>query len=322
MGQLVEGTWVEGWYEPDAKGRFVRGRTTFRDRVSADGSTPFPAEAGRYRLYVSLACPWAHRTLIARKVRRLEDVIAVSVVNDFMGPGGWSFDDGPGVVPDPVLGARYLHQLYVAARPDYTGRVTVPVLWDEKTGTIVNNESREILEQLDEAFAALGDPEVRLYPPELRAQIDRTIDAIYEPINNGVYKAGFATTQEAYEEAVTVLFEALDHWDGVLERRRYLCGPRITAADWCLFTTLLRFDPVYYGHFKCNRRHIYEYPHLGPYLRDLYQQPGVAETCDFGHIKRHYYRSHDMVNPTRIVPVGPDPEVLALHAPHGREALA
>lgn len=315
MGQLVDGRWTTQWYSPDAQGRFLRSETSFRDRVTADGSSGFRAEPGRYHLYVSLACPWAHRTLIVRALRGLESALSISVVHPFMGDDGWTFEEGPGTVPDPVHGARFLREVYLAAKPDFTGRVTVPVLWDRVTGTIVNNESREIIRMLDAELAAAAGSGGSLYPEPLRGAIDETITALYEPINNGVYRAGFAATQAAYDEAVTGLFEALDRWDGVLAGRRYLCGDALTLADVCLFTTLLRFDPVYHGHFKCNIRRIVDYPSLWPYLRDVYQTPGVAGTCDLDHIKQHYYRSHPTVNPTRIVPRGP---LLDLSAPHGR----
>lgn len=313
MGRLVEGKWTTEWYEPDAKGRFVRGETAFRGRVGAGG---LPAVAGRYHLYVSYACPWAHRTLIARALLGLTDAITVSAVDPFMGDDGWHFGDG---APDAVNGARFLWQVYVAAKPDYTGRVTVPVLWDKEAGGIVNNESREILRMLTtELGPALGSTK-GLAPAAQRAQIDRVIDAIYAPINNGVYRAGFAASQEAYDEAVTELFAALDTWDHALARQRFLCGDTLTEADICLFTTLFRFDPVYHGHFKCNVRRVQDYPHLWGFVRDVYQTPGVAETCRLDHIKEHYYRSHAHINPTRIVPRGP---VIDYTAPHGREGLA
>ncbi|HKH38494.1 MAG TPA: glutathione S-transferase C-terminal domain-containing protein, partial [Rubrobacter sp.] len=237
-------------------GRFVRSETRFRDWISADGSSGFRAEAGRYHLYVAWACPWAHRTAIMRKLKGLEGIIGLSVVGSFMGEDGWAFHDEPGVIPDLVNGAYYLREVYAKADPDYTGRVTTPVLWDKETGTIVNNESREIVRMLDTEFGEFATTDAHFFPEDLRHEIDATIDAIYEPVNNGVYRTGFATTQEAYEEAVTELFDALDHWDGVLSSRRYLCGDRITEADWCLFPTLVRFDSVYHGHFKCNLRRI------------------------------------------------------------------
>ena len=317
MGLLVEGTWKDEWYEADEDGRFVRPQTRFRSWVRADGSTPFAPEVGRYHLYVSLACPWAHRTLIMRALRGLEQAITVTVVDPKMGDNGWEIPgEGDGV--DPIHGARFLHEVYTAARADYTGRVTVPVLWDRKEGTIVSNESRDILRMLDVEFTPIATRPVRYWSSALHDRIEETMDAIYEPINNGVYRAGFATSQQAYEEAFSELFDALDHWDEVLGRQRYLCGDQLTEADWCLFTTLVRFDPVYVGHFKCNLRRIADYPHLSGYLRELYQVPGVAATVNLEHIRTHYYWSHPMINPTRIVPVGP---ALDLDAPHGRERV-
>ncbi len=314
MGRLVDGKWTTQWYTPDAEGRFVRGETAFRDRITADGSSGYPPEAGRYHLYVSYACPWAHRTVIARALLGLEDAISISVVNPFMGDDGWTFDEAPGVVPDPVHQARFLWQVYVASAADYTGRVTVPILLDKQSGKIVNNESREILRMLETMRG--GRPS--LAPEPLRAEIDRTIDAIYTPINNGVYRAGFAVSQGAYEEGVTELFAALDRWEEVLSTRRYLCGATLTEADLCLFTTLYRFDPVYHGHFKCNIQRIQDYPNLWGFTRDVLQTPGVAATCRLDHIKEHYYRSHPTINPTRIVPVGPR---IDYATPHGRDAL-
>jgi glutathionyl-hydroquinone reductase len=320
MGLLVEGRWHEDWYDTKKTGgRFVRQESAFRERVTADGSSGLPAAAGRYHLYVSLACPWAHRTLIFRKLKRLEDVIGVSVLDPFVGEQGWSFSDGPGCTPDSVNGARHLHELYVKADPCYTGRVTIPVLWDKERGTIVNNESSEIIRMLNAEFDAFGDAGVDLYPEPLRAEIDALNAFVYPKVNNGVYRCGFATTQEAYEEAFRELFEALDALDARLETRRYLVGEATTEADWRLFTTLVRFDAVYFGHFKCNLRRIADYPNLSGYLRDLYQRPGVAETVSFDHIKRHYYESHETINPTGIVPLGP---ALDLDAPHGRGAAA
>jgi glutathionyl-hydroquinone reductase len=322
MGKLVDGRWTNEWYDTKStRGRFVRKESSFRDWIRADGSTRFQPEAGRYHLYVSLACPWAHRTLIVRKQKRLEAAISVSVVHPFMGEQGWSFenpDETPGCVGDQVNGARYLHEIYTRADPGYTGRVTVPVLWDRLHGTIVSNESSEIIRMLDRELAAFGDPSVDLYPEALRAEIDEVNALVYPHVNNGVYRCGFATTQEAYEEAFGDLFRALDSLDERLARRRYLVGDRITEADWRLFTTLIRFDPVYAGHFKCNRQRIVDYPHLSGYLRELYQIPGVAETVSFEHIKRHYYQSHTTINPTGIVPLGPE---LHLDLPHGRETI-
>ena len=313
MGLMTDGKWTTDWYQPDSKGRFKRPQTKFHQRVTADGSSGFKAESGRYHLYVSLACPWAHRTLILRKLKRLEDVVSVSVVDPLMEEEGWVFSSYPGAIPDTVNGRKFLHEIYSLTDSHYSGRVTVPVLWDKQTKTIVNNESLEIMRMLDTEFDAFADPAVTFYPNPLQEKIDQTISAIYEPINNGVYRAGFATTQSAYEDAVTELFEALDHWDQVLQSQRYLCGDVITEADWCLFTTLVRFDPVYVGHFKCNLRRIVDYPNIWNYLRELYQYAGVAETCNFDHIKKHYYQSHSGINPTRIVPIGPILDYLEAH---------
>ena len=320
-GMLVEGEWITQGQREDEEGRFVRSETSFHDFVTADGSSGYRAEPDRYHLYISWACPWAHRTAILRKLKGLEDAIGLSAVGSFMGDDGWAFYDEPGVIPDTVNGARYLREVYIKADPSYTGRVTTPVLWDKETGTIVNNESRDIIHMFDHEFDAVpgAKPNVDFCPEDLREDVDRTFDELYEPVNNGVYKTGFAATQEAYEEAVTQLFDALDRWEGVLGRRRYLCGSRITEADWSFFTTLVRFDPVYYGHFKCNLRRVVDYPNLWGYLKDLYGQPGVAETVDFRHIKRHYYRSHESINPTRIVPKGP---ILNLDESHDRQRLS
>jgi glutathionyl-hydroquinone reductase len=326
MGLLVDGQWLDQWYDTRSTGgRFVRKGSAFRNWVTADGSPGptgaggFRAEPGRYHLYVSLACPWAHRTLIMRKLKRLEAMIGISVTHWRMLEHGWTFEPGPGVVPDPLHHARYLHQVYTAASPDYTGRVTVPVLWDKATGTIVNNESSEIIRMVNSAFDALGAAPGDYYPEDLRVEIDDLNARIYDSVNNGVYKAGFATTQSAYEEAVRPLFETLDFLDRHLASRRYLCGRRLTETDLRLFTTLVRFDPVYVGHFKCNLRRIADYPNLSGYLRDVYQIPGIAETVNMAHIKGHYYESHKAINPTGVVPVGP---AMDLDAPHGRERLA
>ncbi len=318
-GMMVDGEWKTEDDIPRENGRFRRSTTSFRGWVSSDGSTGFPAEAGRYHLYIAWACPWAHRTAILRRLKGLEDAIGLSAVGSFMGDDGWAFYDEPGVIPDGVNGSRFLREVYAKADPGYTGRVTTPVLWDKERETIVNNESREIVRMLDTEFGGISTADADFLPEDLRGEIDATIDAIYEPINNGVYRSGFATTQEAYEEAVTDLFDALDHWEGVLSTRRYLCGDRITEADWCMFPTLVRFDAVYHGHFKCNLRRIVDYPHLWAYARDLYQRPGFGDTVDFDQIKRHYYMTHPQLNPTRIVPQGP---VVDWLAPHGREALA
>jgi putative glutathione S-transferase len=322
MGLLVNGVWQAAWYDTKSSGgRFVRAESAFRNWVTRDGAPGptgrggFKAERGRYHLYVSLACPWAHRTLIFHTLKGLQDAIGLSVVNWLMRDDGWTFAEGPGVVPDPHLGARYLYEIYAAAMPGYTGRVTVPVLWDVETRTIVNNESSEIIRMLNSAFDGVGAAPGDFHPPELRPEIDMLNARIYDTVNNGVYKAGFATTQQAYEEAARPLFETLDWLDARLATRRYLCGERLTEADWRLFTTLVRFDPVYVGHFKCNLRRIADYPHLSGYLRDLYQAPGIAATVNLQHIKGHYYESHRTINPTGIVPLGP---LMDLDAPHGR----
>ena len=312
MGLLVEGVWRDKWYETKStRGQFVRKDSSFRNWVTVDGlegpsgQGGFIAENNRYHLYVSLACPWAHRTLIMRALKGLENIIEVSVVHWFMGKNGWTFDQGEGVIDDTVNHCRLLHQLYTKAKPDYSGRVTVPVLWDRKKNTIVSNESSEIIRMFNSAFNNVGALEGDYYPLELRSEIDEVNDRIYNNVNNGVYKAGFATTQNAYENAVSSLFETLDWLEQRLSGRRYLCGHQITEADWRLFTTLIRFDAVYFGHFKCNIRRIYDYPNLDGYLCDLYQQPGIAETVSFHHIKAHYYGSHSTINPTGVIPVGP-----------------
>lgn len=306
MGRLEAGVWKSGWVKPGASGAFERSTTKFRERSLA-------AERDRYHLYVSYACPWAHRTLVVRALLGLEDAISVTVVDAKMGDDGWVFrkDD-----PDPIFGAQFLREIYLHAEPDVSGHVTVPVLWDKKKKTIVNNESREIIRMFDTDLASLARaPHVTLAPENLRARIDETLDAIYEPINNGVYRCGFATSQSAYDGACKKLFEALDHWDGVLATRRFTCGDVLTEADVALFTTLVRFDLVYYAHFKCNVRRIQDYENLWGFLRDVYQRPEVKATCHFDHIKTHYYWSQDNVNPTRIVPLGP---TIPFDAPHDR----
>jgi putative glutathione S-transferase len=326
MGLLVDGEWRDQWYDTRSTGgRFQRDISRFRNWVTADGragpsgASGFQAEAGRYHLYVSYACPWAHRTLIFRKLKGLEDMISVSVVHWYMAENGWTFADGDGVIPDPIHGADYMYQVYQAAHASYTGRVTVPVLWDKTKDTIVSNESADIIRMFNSAFDGIGATEGDYYPEPLRDEIDEINARVYDTVNNGVYKAGFATTQSAYEEAVEPLFESLEWLDGRLSTQRYLMGDRITEADWRLFTTLLRFDPVYVGHFKCNRRRIVDFDNLWPYVRDLYQVPGVADTVHMDHIKCHYYASHVTINPTRIVPVGPD---IDFSEPHGRDALS
>lgn len=318
MGKLVDGKWTTQWYEPDAKGRFVRDATKFDGRVTRDPSSEFPAEAGRYHLYVSLACPWAHRTILIRALKELESVVSLSVVHPHMGENGWAFEDAPGTVPDTVNGARFLHQVYTRAKPDYTGRVTVPVLWDKHRQTIVCNDSRAILRMLDHEFDAFARPGADFCPPPMADAIDAEIDTLYTPVNNGVYRAGFATTQGAYEEAVTALFHALDAYDQRLATQRYLLGSTLTEADLCFFTTLFRFDAVYHYHFKCNVRKISEYPNLWPYLRDIYQTPRVSAACNLEHARHHYYTSHPQINPTRIVPLGPP---IDFTLPHDRARL-
>ena len=316
MGKLIDGQWSNDRYKADDKGHFVREETKFRGMVTADGSSGFRAEPGRYHLYVSLACPWAHRTLVARALKRLETAISISVVHPHMGDNGWEFGDFPGSSPDALHGASYLYQVYTRAKADYSGRVTVPVLWDKQTESIVCNESRLILRMLSRQFDAFAGAQRELCPVAQEAAIDAEIDALYGPVNNGVYRAGFAVKQGAYETAVRELFSALDGYEARLDKQRFLLGAELTEADICFFTTLLRFDPVYHYHFKCNLRRLSDYPALFGYLRDLYQTPGVAETCNVEHIKQHYFTSHPNVNPTRIVPVGP---VIDLTGRHDRE---
>jgi putative glutathione S-transferase len=313
MGLLQDGKWVDQWYNTEkSEGRFLRTVAGFRNWVTPDGAPGlsgdggFKAESGRYHLYVSLACPWAHRTLIFRKLKGLEEMISLSVVNWFMGKDGWTFDEGAGVIADSQNKAQFMHQVYTAAVSNFSGRVTVPVLWDKVTGTIVSNESSEIIRMFNSAFDGIGAAAGDYYPAPLRGDIDALNARIYNTVNNGVYRSGFATNKEAYLEAVTPLFETLDWLEGILDTNRYLTGANITEADWRLFTTLVRFDAVYFGHFKCNLKRIVDYPNLWRYLRDLYNQPGIAATVDMDHIKKHYYASHDMINPTRIVPVGPE----------------
>jgi putative glutathione S-transferase len=320
LGQLIDGKWSTEWYDTKKTGgRFIRGQSGFRNWVTADGAAGpsgeggFKAEAGRYHLYVSLACPWAHRSIIFRKLKGLESLISMSIVSPDMLKDGWTFHKDEGSTGDAVNGKDKLSEIYLLADAKFTGRVTVPVLWDKKLKTIVNNESSEIIRMFNSAFDALTGNTDDYYPAALRAEIDRINDLVYPKINNGVYRAGFATTQDAYEEAFRNLFDALDEIEEILSRQRYLVGSRITEADWRLFTTLMRFDAVYYAHFKCNWRHIYEYPNLSNYARDIYQVPGVAETVNLAQIKRHYYHSQRTVNPTGIVPVGPQLDFAARH---------
>ncbi|WP_201603493.1 glutathione S-transferase family protein [Psychrobacter submarinus] len=326
MGLLVEGQWQDQWYDTDATGgRFKREESGFRNWVTKDGSAGptgkggFKAEPNRYHLYVSLACPWAHRTTIYRKLKGLEDMISLSVVHPFMRDYGWTFKDGDGVIQDPINHANYMYEVYTAAKSDYTGRVTVPVLWDKKNHTIVSNESSEIIRMFNSAFDEVGATPLNLLPDDLKNEIDEINEQVYSSVNNGVYKTGFATTQEAYEEAVTELFDGLDKLEARLATSRYLVGDRLTEADWRLFTTLVRFDAVYVGHFKCNIRRIIDYPNLWNYLKELYQVPGISETVNMEHIKAHYYTSHDTINPTEIVPLGP---VIGFNEPHNREQMS
>ena len=299
----------------DAVGAFVRRDSVFRRWVSADGSSEFPAEPGRYHLYVSLACPWAHRTVIVRKLKRLEDIVSLSVVDPIRDDHGWAFRDVPGAELDPLNSFDYLAQAYVATDAAYQGNVTVPVLWDRATGQIVNNESSEIIRMLNSAFDAFTDSDLDLYPADLRGEIDAVNERVYATVNNGVYRCGFARSQEAYDQAFTALFDSLDWLEARLSHNRYLVDDRTTEADWRLFTTLLRFDAVYVGHFKCNRNRIADMPSLWGYARELFQWPGVAETVDWDHIKRHYYETHPSLNPSRIVPRGPQ---IDWNQPHGR----
>lgn len=321
MGLLVNGEWRDQWYDTKATGgRFQREDAAFRNWVTADGSPGptgnggFKAETGRYHLYVAAACPWAHRTLIFRALKGLEDMISVTVVEPLMLENGWEIATSA----DPILDARYLHQVYTAAKPDYTGRVTVPVLWDKQTRTIVSNESADIIRMFNSAFDRVDAKPGDFYPHDLRHEIDLINDRVYRTVNNGVYRAGFATTQTAYGEAITDLFDSLDWIEDLLGESRYLTGDRITEADWRLFTTLLRFDAVYVGHFKCNIRRIADYPNLSGFLHELYQWPGIKGTVDMTAIKAHYYGSHKALNPTGIIPAGPDQD---LDAPHGRDRL-
>lgn len=312
MGLLVEGKWHDQWYDTKSTGgHFVRKDSQFRNWVTADGSAGptgeggFKAEPNRYHLYISYACPWASRALVMRKLKGLEEMISLSVVHPYMLENGWTFEPGEGVIPDPILNAEYLHQVYTHADPNYSGRVTVPVLYDKKTGKIVNNESSEIMRMLNSAFDEVGATPGDYYPENLREEIDAMNDKVYHGVNNGVYKAGFATEQAVYEEEVQKLFGVLDELEAHLSTRKYLVGEQLTEADWRLFMTLVRFDSAYYGHFKCNLRELREYPNLWRYTRELYNYPGIKETVNFYHIKHHYYGSHPTINPNRIVPFGP-----------------
>jgi len=325
MGMLVDGKWQQETVRVTADGKFMRKDAQWRNWITADGSAGpsgedgFKAQVGRYHLYVALACPWAQRTLIYRVQKGLSSMIGISVVHPFMHVKGWAFEPGPGVVMDEVNNTSCIHEIYTLADPNYTGRASVPVLWDKQRKTIVSNESSEIIRMLNSAFDGLGAEPIDFYPESLRTTIDELNDYIYPNVNDGVYRCGFAATQDNYDQAVENLFAALNTLEERLTAQRYLLGARITEADWRLLPTLLRFDPVYFGHFKCNTRRLIDYPALWAYTRDLYQHPGVAETVDFSHYKQHYYASHESINPTRIVPVGPD---IDFSVPHGREALS
>jgi glutathionyl-hydroquinone reductase len=315
LGQLVNGKWTTEWTERNETGKFQRMSTQFHNWVTVDGSSEFPAIAGRYHLYISLGCPWAHRTAILWKLKGLEKMVGLSIVDPVISEQGWQFSDYPGCIRDTVNQTDYLWQVYVKSEPSYTGRVTVPVLWDKQTNQIVNNESRQIIQMFNSAFDALGANSVDFYPSCLRENIDRVINKIYQPINNGVYRSGFASSQSAYNEAVTELFQALETWEEVLSRQRYLCGDELTLADWCLFTTLFRFDLAYYGLFKCNLKRLVDFSNLWDYCRELYQYPGVQSVCDIDHVKCLYYAGLPELNPTRIVPLGP---VVDFRLPYSR----
>lgn len=325
MGLLVEGVWQDEWYETSkTEGKFKREGSQYRNWITPkDSPTPsgkkgYRPEKDRYHLYVSLACPWAHRTLIFRKLKSLEEIITLSVVSPFMLENGWEFNPDKGGTKDDLLGSQFLYQVYQQDTPDYTGRVTVPILWDKKTKTIVSNESSEIIRMFNLAFNPITGNTLDFYPPALQEEINDINDTIYDAINNGVYKCGFATTQAAYEEAFDKLFDALDKVETRLSTQRYLIGEKLTEADWRLFTTLIRFDAVYYTHFKTNKKRISDYPNIFNYLLELYQYPGVSDTVNFYHIKAHYYYSHSMINPTRIIPKGPD---IDYDQPHDRDRL-
>ena len=317
MGLLVDGKWQDKWYDTSKSGgKFERQASKFRATILNDESAEFPVASGRYHLYVSLACPWAHRTLIFRKLKNLEDHIDVSVVHPNMLDKGWEFGDYPDATGDNLYGFDYAYQIYTKDNPTVTTRVTVPILWDKQAERIVNNESAEIIRIFNSSFNTLTGNNDDYYPSELKAEIDTINELVYDNINNGVYKAGFATTQAAYEDAVFAVFRALDIIEKRLSGQRYLVGSTITEADWRLFTTLIRFDAVYHGHFKCNMKQIADYPNIFGYMKELYQVPGIAETVNFDHIKRHYYYSHTMINPTQVIPVGPEQDLLS---PHGRD---
>ena len=326
MGLLVDGKWQDRWYDTDSSGgRFERQESSFRHWITADGSPGpsgeggFAAAPGRYHLYASYACPWAHRALIYRALKGLDGMIGVSFVHWFMGEDGWTFEaDEAGIVGDRLFGSDYLREIYTKARPDATTRVTVPILWDTERATIVSNESSEIIRMLNEAFDGVGAAPGDFLPEARREEIEHINERVYETLNNGVYRAGFATSQGAYDEAVEPLFDTLDWLEERLATRRFLTGEAPLEADWRLFPTLYRFDAVYHGHFKCNRRRLVDYPNLAGYTRELYQWPGIAGTCHLGHARLHYHRSHETINPHRIVPIGPEPD---FDAPHGRDGV-
>lgn len=317
FGVLIDGRWTTDDAPPESTGEYKRRRSVFRDVVTPHGKGAFTPEAGRYHLYLSHACPWSHRTSILRGLKGLEDAIGMTAVNPVVENADWEFNQTAGFIDEPLFGARFLHEIYVRADPKASGNVTVPVLFDTRTGAIVNNESREIMRTFDHGFDGLARNEDDLAPPALLADVERHLDEMYEPINNGVYRAGFAKGQGAYDRAVRDVFSGLERYERILSQRRYLCGDRITEADVALFVTLLRFDPVYHGHFKCNLWRIADSPALSGYVRDLYQHPRIRPTCHLDEIKAHYYRSHRDINPSGIVPLGP---LLDLDAPHGRGA--
>ena len=305
MGVLVDGVWHDEWYNTeDNDGKFIREDAQFRDWISKDGK--FQPEAGRYHLYVCLACPWASRCLMMRKLKGLEEIISLSVVNPVMLEHGWTFEDGPGVIADPIIDADYMHEIYTHVDPTYSGRVTVPVLYDKKTDTIVNNESSDIIRMMNTAFDEIGATPGDYYPADLRDEIDDINDYVYDHVNNGVYKAGFATEQQVYEKEAQNVDDALAKLNDRLEHQDYLVGDQLTEADIRLFTTLIRFEHVYFGHFKCNLHHLTEYPHLWEYTKRIYNYENLADTVDFDHIQTHYYKSHTMINPNQIIPAGPD----------------
>lgn len=318
LGRLVDGKWTTEWTERNEQGQFQRMPTKFHNWISAGNNSRFSAEPGRYHLYISFGCPWAHRTALLWKLKGLEEVINLSVVDPVISKYGWRFSERPGCIPDYVNNANYLWQIYIESDYNYTGRVTVPVLWDKKTHTIVNNESRQIIQIFNSEFNEFTKVKLDFYPHNLQKIINKTIDDIYQPINNGVYRCGFAASQTAYQEAVTELFAALDYWEEFLSKHRYLCGNQITLADWCLFTTLFRFDLAYYGLFKCNLKRLVDYPNLYSYCRELYQYPGVKDVTNIEHIKQLYYAGLPELNPNGIVPKGPN---INFDLPHNRHQM-